>query len=119
MKKYVRASAYNRQTVVDRLRNIPGVHLVSVTDDTVVFEDANHKEYSVQYNYDPDKLDRLFEQLEQCAEPYVLTDPFDLTPERLGTIVTSIADTVTNNSLGSTEQMMRIAKTLRFYNIIR
>jgi hypothetical protein len=119
MKKYIRATTYNRETVIDRLRSISGIHIVSANDEYVVFRDADNKEYSIQYSYNPDVLDNLFKQLEQEASPYRLVDPSDLTPERLATIVSTIADTTSNDSLGSTEQMIRIADTLRFYNIIR
>ena len=119
MKKYIRATTYNRETVIDRLRSISGIHLVSANDEYVVFKDKNNKEYSIQYDYNPEKLDRLFEQLEQDTEPYNLVDPVDLTHERLAHIVSVIANTVDDSSLGSTKQLIRIADTLRFYNIIR
>ena len=119
MKKYVKATTYNRESVITRLQNIPGIHIISATDSVVVFKDKNNKEYSIQYEYNPEKLDRLFEQLEQGSEPYNLVDPVDLTHERLAHIVSVIADTVDNSSLGSTEQIIKISKVLRFYDIIR
>lgn len=45
MKKYIRATTYSRETVIDRLRSISGIHIVSANDEYVVFRDADNKEY--------------------------------------------------------------------------
>jgi len=119
MKRYIKASSYDRASIVNRLDAIDGIHLIAVSDEIVIFKDHNNKEYSIQFNGDTERIENLLTQLEANEEPYNLTAPEDITPERLATIVSQLIDIYNNDSIGGSGQLIKIGKLLKFYNLIR
>ena len=117
MKVYVKASTDKRAEVINRLRAIPGIKIITANNEYVVFKDKDHKEYSLAYSRYPDDCGNLFERLENESVSYSKVLPEDLTKERLETIVSQIVDIINHSSMGSSMQLVKILTILEFYNL--
>lgn len=120
MKQYIKASTkYDRQSVIARLHEIPGIHIILADDYKVVFQDHNNKEYKISYSYNPEWIEELFAKLENNAKPYDFVDVSDLSKERLELIVSEIVNTMNNTAIGGNQQLIRIMKILDYYKLTR
>lgn len=121
MKQYIKSDSntrYPRDVVIKELRKIPGIKIISIRDDCVVFRDHNGKEYSIGWDYEePEEIDAFLDELKINSAGVSYVNPEDLSKERLETIVSTIIDVVDNPTIGSSQQLMKIIQTLEFYNL--
>lgn len=110
---------YNRQTIVDRLHQIPGIHLSAVSDYTIIFKDGRNKEYSIRVSDSDESIESILNEVENSAVEYKLTQVEDLSRSRLESIVRNIVDIMNDSSQGSARQLIKIITILKYYKLMR